>query len=183
MVAEETDPKRLVFVDEMGSNTALAPLYAWAPKGERAFCSIPRNRGKNTTLLSSMSLEGMGSSLAVEGSTNKVLFETYIERVLCPHLEDGQVVVMNNLSSHKGERVRELIENRGCELVYLPAYSPDFNPIEEAFSKIKGILRKVGARTHAVLVEALGAAISEVNAEDARGFFEHCGYRSRVQPL
>ena len=89
----------------------------------------------------------MGPSLAVEGSTNKALFETYIERVLCPDLKDGQVVVMDNLSSHKGEKVRELIEDRGCELVYLPAYSPDFNPIEEAFSKIKGILRKIGART------------------------------------
>ena len=147
MVAEKTEGRRLVFVDEIGSNTALAPLYAWVPKGERALCSTPRNRGKNTTLLSSISLEGMGSSLVVEGSTNKMLFETYIERVLCPHLEDGQVVVMDNLSAHKGDRVRELIEGRGCELVYLPAYSPDFNPIEEAFSKIKSILRKIGART------------------------------------
>lgn len=89
MVAEQTDARRLVFVDEMGSNTALASLYAWAPKGERAFCSTPRNRGKNTTLLSSISLEGMGPSLVVEGSTNKVIFETYIEKVLCPHLKDG----------------------------------------------------------------------------------------------
>ena len=183
MVAEETDSERLVFVDEMGSNIALAPLYAWAPKGERALCSTPRNRGKNTTLLSSISLEGMGPSLVVEGSTNKVLFETYIERVLCPDLKDGQVVVMDNLSSHKGEKVRELIEDRGCELVYLPAYSPDFNPIEESFSKIKGILRKIGARTRATLIEALSVAISEVSAQDALGFFEHCGYRVPVQPL
>jgi transposase len=183
MVAKETDAGRLVFVDEMGSNIALAPLYAWAPKGERAFCSTPRNRGKNTTLLSSMSLEGMGPSLAVEGFTNKVLFETYVERVLCPHLKEGQVVVMDNLSAHKGDRVRELIEGRGCELVYLPAYSPDFNPIEEAFSKIKGILRKIEARTREALIEALGVAISAVSAQDAHGYFKHCGYRIRVQSL
>lgn len=183
MVAEQTDARRLVFVDEMGSNIALASLYAWAPKGERALCSIPRNRGKNITLLSSIGLKGMGPSLAVEGSTNKVLFETYVERTLCPHLKDGQVVVMDNLSSHKGDRVRELIEGRGCELVYLPAYSPDFNPIEEAFSKIKGILRKVGARTREALIEALGVAISAISAEDAHGFFEHCGYGIKVQSL
>ncbi len=183
IVCERIEARKLVFVDEMGSNLALAPLYAWAPKGERAFCSIPRNRGKNTTLLSSMSLEGMGPSLAVEGSTNKALFETYVERVLCPSLKDGQVVVMDNLSSHKGERVRELIEDRGCELVYLPAYSPDFNPIEEAFSKIKGILRKIGARTREALIEALGEAISAVSARDALGFFKHCGYRRQVQLL
>lgn len=183
MVAEQTDARRLVFVDEMGSNTALASLYAWAPKGERAFCSTPRNRGKNTTLLSSISLEGMGPSLVVEGSTNKVIFETYIEKVLCPHLKDGQVVVMDNLSAHKGDRVRDLIEGRGCELVYLPAYSPDFNPIEEAFSKIKGILRKVGARTRESLIEALGVALSAVSVQDAHGFLEHCGYRILVQSL
>jgi transposase len=183
IVCERIDAQKLVFIDEMGSNIALAPLYAWSPKGERAFCSIPRNRGKNTTLLSSMSLEGMGPSLAVEGSTNKVLFETYIERALCPSLKDGQVVVMDNLSSHKGEKVRELIEDRSCELVYLPAYSPDFNPIEEAFSKIKGILRKIGARTREALIEALGVAISAVSSQDALGFFKHCGYRRQVQLL
>jgi transposase len=185
MVAGEagTDARRLVFVDEMGSNIALAPLYAWAPKGERAYCSTPRNRGKNTTLLSSMSLEGMGPSLVVEGSTNKMLFETYIERVLCPHLKEGQVVVMDNLSAHKGDRVKALIEDRGCELVYLPTYSPDFNPIEEAFSKIKGILRKIGARTREALIEALSVAISAVSAQDAFGFFKHCGYRMLVQSL
>ena len=185
MVAGEagTDARRLVFVDEMGSNIALASLYAWAAKGERTFCSIPRNRGKNTTLLSSISLEGMGPSLVVQGSTNKALFEAYVERVLCPSLKDGQVVVMDNLSAHKGDRVRELIEGRGCELVYLPAYSPDFNPIEEAFSKIKSILRKAQARTREALIEALGMAISAVSAQDALGFFEHCGYSRKVQSL
>jgi transposase len=183
MVAGTLDARRLVFVDEMGTNTSLSPLYGWAKKGERAYCSVPRNRGPNTTLLSSMSMEGMGPSLAVEGSTNREVFEIYVERVLAPTLRRGQVVVMDNLSAHKGERVRELIEQQGCELLYLPSYSPDFNPIEEAFSKIKGLMRKAQARTREALLEAMGTAISVVTAQDARGFFEHCGYRVAVQPF
>ena len=134
------DAKRMVFVDECGAHTSLAPLYAWAPRGERAYSKVPRNRGKNTTLLASMTLEGMGPCLAVVGSTNREVFETYVERVLLPALKPGQVVVMDNLSAHKGERIRRLIEGKGCELVYPPPYSPDFNPIEQAFSKVKGML-------------------------------------------
>ncbi len=154
-----------------------------AKKGQRAYCSVPRNRGKNTTVLSNMTLKGMGPALTVEGATTSAVFETYVERVLAPTLRRGQVVVMDNLSAHKGERVRELIEGRGCQLIYLPPYSPDLNPIEEAFSKIKGLLRRGEARTREALVEAIGAAISAVTAKDAYGFFEHCGYRMSVQSL
>jgi len=183
MVAQPLDARRLVFVDEMGTNISLSPLYAWAKKGQRVHCSVPRNRGPNTTVLSSMTLEGMRSSLVVEGATTSAVFETYVERVLAPTLRSGQVVVMDNLSAHKGERIKEMIEQRSCELVYLPPYSPDFNPIEEAFSKIKGLLRKVAARTREALVEAIGVAISAVTASDARGFFDHCGYGIPVQSL
>ena len=183
MVAGTLDARSLVFVDEMGTNTSLSPLYAWAPRGERASCSVPRNRGPNTTLLSSMSMEGMGTSLAVEGATNREVFETYVEQILAPTLRRGQVVVMDNLTAHKGERVKELIEERGCELIYLPPYSPDFNPIEEAFSKIKALVRKAEARTREALVEAIGRGISMVTAEDAQGFFDHCGYTTPVQLL
>jgi transposase len=181
MVAQSLDARSVVFVDEMATNIALSPLYGWAKKGRRAHCSVPRNRGKNTTLLCSMSLEGMGPSLAVEGATNGGVFETYVERVLAPTLRKAQVVVMDNLSAHKGERVRELIEGRGCELAYLPSYSPDFNPIEEAFSKIKGLIRKAEARSREALLEAIGTAISAITDQDIRGFFEHCGYRAAVQ--
>ena len=167
----------------MGTNISLSPIYGWAKKGERAHYSVPRNRGKNTTLLSSMSMEGMGPSLAAEGATNGEVFETYVERVLAPTLRKGQVVVMDNLSAHKGERVRELIEGRSCELLYLPSYSPDFNPIEEAFSKIKGLIRKAEAPSREALLEAIGTAISALSAQDACGFFEHCGYRAVVQPF
>ena len=180
-VAREIAPERLVFVDEMGTNTSLSPLRAWSPKGQRAHCSVPRNRGPNTTLLASMTMEGMGASLAVEGATTAAVFEAYVERVLSPMLCSGQVVVMDNLTAHKGERVKELIEERGCELMYLPPYSPEFNPIEEAFAKIKGILRKAEARSREALIEAIAQAISVVSARDARGFFEHCGYRAMVQ--
>ena len=183
MVAEQVGTERLVFVDEMGTNTSLSALYAWAPKGQRAHCSVPRNRGVNTTVLSSMSAEGMGPSLTVEGATTSVVFEAYLEQVLAPTLRRGQVVVMDNLSAHKGERVRELIEERGCELIYLPSYSPDLNPIEEAFSKIKGLVRKAEARSREALVEAIGWALSAVTSRDARAFFEHCGYRMSVQSL
>jgi transposase len=163
---------------------AFFDLCLYSPQGQRAYCWVPRNHGPNTTLLSCMSVEGMGASLAVEGATNREVFEAYVERVLAPKVRPGQVVVMDNLTAHKGERVRELIEGGECELLYyLPPYSPDFNPIEEAFAKIKGVLRKVEARTREALVEAMGTAISAVSAHDARAFFEHCGYRPQVQLL
>lgn len=179
------DPERLVFVDEMGTHTSLAPLYAYAPVGERAFLKLPRNRGTNTTLLCSLLLEGaMGPSMAVEGATTKEVFEAYLEHFLVPALRPGQLVVMDNLGAHRPKRVRELIEGKGCELMYLPPYySPDLNPIEEAFSKVKHILRKIGARGKEALIEAMGRALGAVSTEDVRGFFVHCGYRAPAQQL
>jgi transposase len=183
MLAGAVDPRELVFVDETGTNTSLSPRYAYSPKGRRAYAQVPRNRGANTTLLASMSLEGMGPCLAVEGATTATVFEAYVEKVLAPSLRRGQIVVVDNLGAHKSERARRLIEGRGCQLLFLPPYSPDFNPIEEAFSKIKGTLRKAQARTREALIEALGVAISAVTARDARGFFEHGGYHLPVQLL
>jgi transposase len=127
---------------------------------------------------------GDGAVLGGAGGTTKAAFEAYVvEHVLAPSLRPGQVVVVDNLAAHKGEEVRELIEERGCELPFLPPYSPDYSPIEEAFSKIKGLSRKAEARSREALIEAMGAAISAVTAGDARGFFEHCGYRSLGQLL
>src|SRR5215210_1018855 len=153
------------------------------PKGRRAYAKVPRNRGANTTLLASMSLEGMGPCLAVQGTTTATVFEAYVEQVLAPNLRGGQIVVLDNLSAHKSERARELIEGQGCQLLYLPAYSPDFNPIEEAFSKVKEILRRACARTRETLLEALGEALSAVSFWDAQGFFEHAGYHPVAQLL
>jgi transposase len=183
LVAEEVDAKRLVFVDEMGANVSLSALYAWSRKGKRALGSAPRNWGKNVTLLASITSGGVGPCLAVEGSTTREVFEAYLEGVLAPTLSPGQVVVMDNLSAHKGGRVQEILERAGCELVYLPPYSPDFNPIEQAFSKVKGLVRRAEARTREALIEAMGRALSALSAMDARAFFDHCGYREVVQPL
>lgn len=182
-VAGEVDTERLVFVDEMGANISLSPLRAWSTVGERAYCSTPRNRGKNVTLLSAMSLSGIGPSLAITGAVDATVFETYLKRVLLPSLTAGQIVVMDNLPAHKDERTRELIEGADCELLYLPAYSPDLNPIEEAFAKVKNTMRKIEAKTREAVVEAMGAALDAVTARDARGFFEHAGYRMPGQSL
>jgi transposase len=181
MVAAAVEPERLHFVDECGLHTSLAPIYGYAPKGERLYLPVPRSRGKNTTVLSSMTIEGMGPSLAVEGATTARVFETYVEKVLVPRLCTGQIVVMDNLGAHRPKRIRELIEQQGCELLYRPAYSPDDNPIEEAFAKIKNLRRKAAARSKEALVEAIGAALSAVTAVDAWDFFEHAGYRSAGQ--
>jgi len=176
MVAGALDPRRLVFVDECGTHTSLAPIYGYSPKGERLSLGVPRNRGKNTALLASITVEGMGPSLAVNGSTDAEVFEAYLKHFLLPGLDEGQVVIMDNLPAHKPARVRELIEQRGCRLLYLPSYSPGYNPIEEAFSKIKEILRTAAARTREALVEAMGEALSAVSSKDARSFFRHAGY-------
>lgn len=169
---------KFIFLDESGSNIALTRLYARAPRGQRARGSIPRNRGKNITLISSLTLQGLGESLIFDGAANTELFELYIEQILAPSLHPGQIVIMDNLSIHKGLKVRKAIEARGCQLLFLPAYSPDFSPIEEAFSKIKTVLRQRGARTREALQEALEYALTTVSATDALGWFSHCGYVS-----
>lgn len=174
--AKHLDARKLVFLDESGSNIALTRLYGRAPKGKRARGSIPRNRGKNVTVISCLTFDGLGESLILDGAANGELFELYIERFLAPSLKPGQIVIMDNLSIHKRQKVRELIEARGCEVLFLPPYSPDFSPIEEAFSKIKAVLRKIGARTRDALQEALEYALTTVSASDAAGWFRHCGY-------
>jgi transposase len=172
-----------VFVEGMGTHTSLAPLYAYSPVGQRAFFEIPRNRAKNTTLLTSLHAGGIGPSMAVEGATTARVFETCTERLLAPALRPGQIVVMDDLGAHRPRKIKELIEEQGCELLYLPSYSPDLNPIEEAFSKVKHIPRTMSARTEDALIEAMGLALRAVSAKDARGVFASCGYRTPVQQL
>jgi transposase len=183
-LASRFDARRLVFVDESGFHTSMRRLRARAPRGKRAYGKVPRNRGKNTTLIAAITLEGgMGISMTVEGATDALAFEAYVERFLAPTLEEGQVVVLDGLGAHRTRKVRELIEARGADLVFLPSYSPDLNPIEEAFSKIKALVRKEGARVREALVEAIGRALSAVTIEDAAGWFAHAGYRPQDQPL
>jgi transposase len=162
---KQLDARKLVVIDECGSNISLTPLYARAPRGLRAYGSVPRNRGKNTTLIAALSFEGMGESMIIEGSANAAAFERYIEEILTPSLTAGQIVIMDNL-----------IQARGCQLLFLPAYSPDFSPIEETFSKLKTYLPRIGARSRETLQEAICQALLTVTAQDAQGWFGHCGY-------
>lgn len=165
-------------VDESGSNLALTRLYGWGPTKERVYQSVPRNGGKNITVLAALTLDGvmMESVVYYEGGTTSAIFESWLEQSLIPNLSVGQLVIMDNLSSHKGKRVRELIEGAECKLEYLPAYSPDFTPIEIVFSKCKSVLRKLGARTRAKLIESWEQVLSGVKACEIAGMFRHCGY-------
>ena len=171
-------------MDESGFHTSMTRLRARAPKGERAYGKVPRNRGKNTTLIASITLEGaMGESMTIEGATDALAFEAYVKHFLGPSLKEGQVIVLDGLGAHRTQKVRELIERRGADLVFLPSYSPDLNPIEEAFSKIKQLVRKVGARVRKALGEALERALAAVTPEDAAGWFAHAGYEPQDQSL
>jgi transposase len=183
-LASRFDARRLVFVDESGFHTSMARLRARAPKGKRAYGKVPRNRGKNQTLIAAITLEGaMSQPMTLEGATDALAFEAYVEHFLAPSLGEGQVVVLDGLGAHRTQRVRDLIEARGADLVFLPSYSPDMNPIEEALSKIKHLVRKAGARTREALVEAIARALAAVTSEDAAGWFAHAGYESQDQPL
>jgi len=173
---KDLDANKCRVIDETGSNIALTRLYGRAPKGKRAKGSVPRNRGKNVTLISDLSLAGLGELFMIDGAANGELFEAYIEQIFAPTLHPGETVIMDNLSIHKRQKVRELIEAKECHLLFLPAYSPDFSPIEEAFSKLKAVLRSIGARTREALQDALEYACSTITASDARGWFRHCGY-------
>jgi transposase len=175
------EDERLIFVDETSTIHQRGPhpqVYARAPRGERARGKAPSNRGKNVTLVSSITLEGMAASMSIEGSSDTdSSFSIYMREILAPSLKRGQIVLMDNLSVHTSGWVRELIEQRGCQLWLLPSYSPDMNPIEEAFCKVKTLIRKAKARTLEVLFGATTEALDAVSAEDAHGYFEHCGYK------
>jgi transposase len=165
-----------VFIDEAGSHTAMTRTHARAPKGQRAYGSVPRNRGGNLTLLAALSKECIQAEWLIEGSVDGTVFVTWLERVLLPTLTPGHVVVMDNLRAHYRKEVRALIEAHGCRLLYLPPYSPDFSPIELAFSKIKGQLKSFAARTRQALTDAIAEACCTVGSADVAGWFRHCGY-------
>jgi transposase len=138
--------------------------------------SVPRNYGAIMTLIASLSMQGMGEALMLDGAADAAAFEVYVEQLLAPSLKPGQLVILDNLSIHQRARVRQAIEARGCHLLFLPAYSPDFSPIEEAFSKVKTFLRRQGARTREALQEAISQALLLITTQDALGWFSHCGY-------
>lgn len=170
------DPTALVFVDESGTHTGMTPRYGRAPRGQRVVGSAPRNRGPNVTLLAALTPGGIGPALVVEGAADRLAFMAYLREALIPKLRPGQTVVLDNLSVHKGEEIRTLVEEAGCQLRFLPAYSPDLTPIEPAFAKVKQALRRAEARSFDDLVAAIGPALDAVTDPDAHGFFAHCGY-------
>ncbi len=176
------DPAKFVVVDESGSNIAMTPRYARAPRGQRAYGSVPRNHGKNITLFAALSLDGLGAVMTLDGAADTIAFEAYVRTFLAPTLVPGQIVLLDNLSSHKSATVEQLVAERGCTLLFLPPYSPDFSPIEMACSKVKQHLRHIGARTREALEAAISTAIDSITIHDAAGFFRHCGYHLPGQP-
>ena len=171
------DATDLVVLDEFGANVDMQRTYAWAPKGERAVASAPRNTPINTTTIAAMTPEGMRPSLVISGGVDQGTFAAYLEQVLAPSLRAGQIVLADNLSAHKSARAQEIIARCGCRLLYVPAYSPDYSPIELAIAKIKVELQRLAARSREALEDAIGKALAQISAAEARAFFLHCGYR------
>ena len=174
--AAQRDAQRYVFIDETGTHIALTRLYGWAPHDQRAIGTVPRNHGKNTTLVAALTPDGLQAPWLIEGAMNTETFDWYVREQLAPRLRPGQVVVLDNLSAHTAASIRAAIEARGCELLFLPPYSPDFTPIEQVFSKIKALLRGLGARTKEALQEAVRLAIEAVTHDDVAAWFAHAGY-------
>ena len=171
------DLEKLVFIDESGAKTNMTRLYGRAKHGQRAVDDAPAGHWCTTTMISSVRLDGSTACMVVDGATTKDIFKAYVEQILLPTLKAGDVVVLDNLSAHKNQEIRDVIESAGAELWFLPAYSPDLNPIEKMWSKIKSILRTLKARTEKALVSAVATALDKVSASDAKGWFESCGYQ------
>lgn len=169
--------KRCKFIDETGINLALTRLYGRAPGGQRALGSVPKNYGANLTLIGALGQSGLDALMTIAGATDGEVFRMYVERVLGPTLVAGDIVVMDNLGAHKVSGIREAIEARGAQLIYLPPYSPDLSPIERCWSKIKAALRALGARTRRALERAIKQALETITEADALAWFVHCGYK------
>ena len=170
------DPARLIFLDETSTPTTLTLRRARAPRGQRAVGRVPRGRREAISWLATLTMGGIGESLLVRGAVDRPVFETFVERVLVPSLRPGQIVILDNLSVHKSARAKALIQAVGCQLVFLPTYSPDLNPIEHACAKTKQALRRVGARSWESVAVAVGETLRTVTEADARAFFADAGF-------
>ena len=164
------------FLDEAGSNLAMTRIYGRGAKGERVLETVPQNYGENITMLATLSLAVITAPMTINGAVDGIVFKVYVAQVLCPTLAAGDVVVMDNLPAHKVAGIKQLIEECGAKLIYLPPYSPDLNPIEKCWSKIKTYLRKAKARTREELEKALREALLSITEADAQGWFKSCGY-------
>ncbi len=170
------DAKTLVFLDETGANTKMTRRYGRAPKGERLVDAVPHGHWKTTTFVAALRWDGMVAPCVIDGAMNGDLFVAYVGHILVPTLRVGDVVVMDNLACHKRAEVRRAIEGAGCTLLYLPPYSPDLNPIEPAYAKLKALLRKARERTVAGLETFLGNAVDAFSPQECPNYFHHCGY-------
>jgi len=174
--AQTLDAGRVVVIDESSTHLDMYSAYARAAKGERAVATARRNYGHNLTLIAGLRLDGMTAPLVIDGAVNTAAFEAYLQQILVPTLRSGDIVVLDNLRCHKTHIVRLAIENAGARLLFLPPYSPDFSPIEQAFSKLKAFLRRAKAQTLDALLDAIALALDTITSTDALGFFVDCGF-------
>jgi transposase len=174
--AETLPARRITVFDESGTQLDMFNRYARAARGERAYALGRRNTGKNMTLLAGMTLEGMTAPFVVEGAVTTAVMEAYVQQVLLPTLRGGDIIILDNLSVHHASCVVEALTQHGCQVVFLPAYSPDFSPIENAFSKIKAILRRLRAQTVDALLDAIVQALEAITSSDAIGYFANAGF-------
>jgi transposase len=172
----DLDPERLVFIDETWASTNMARSRGRAPKGQRLRAGIPHGHWKTTTFVAALRLTGLVAPMVLDGPINGEAFQAYVDQVLVPELKPGDIVIMDNLGSHKGRAVRAAIEAAGANLLYLPPYSPDFNPIENAFSKLKALLRKAAERTVEGLWNAIGALLETFTQPECTNYFAAAGY-------
>jgi transposase len=172
----DLDPSKLVFIDETAISTNMARLYGWAPQGERCRASVPFGHWKTTTLIAALRCDRIDAPMTIDGALDGDSFLAYVRQVLAPALSAGETVLMDNVPTHKVAGVREAIEAKGAGVLYLPAYSPDFNPIEKSFSKIKSILQRIAARTAEALQAAVGEALRCFTPDECMNYFAACGY-------
>jgi transposase len=175
------DPAKIVFIDETWAKTNMTRLRGRAPVGERLVAKVPHGHWKTTTLIAALDQKGMRCSMTLDGAVNRAAFESFVQQILIGTLSGGDVVVMDNLSSHKGGRVKKLIESAGATLLYLPPYSPDLNPIEQAFSKVKQLLRSAAHRTMEGLWQNMQSLLDQITAANAANYLRHCGYTLQVK--
>jgi putative transposase len=170
------EPERLVFIDETWTKTNMAPLRGWALRGKRLVAKVPQRRWKTTTFVAALRLNRIDAPWLLEGPIDGETFRTYVARELVPTLRPGDIVIMDNLGSHKGKAVRDLIRSAGAKLFYLPKYSPDLNPIEQVFAKLKHLLRNAAARTVEAVVAAIGELLGTYTAQECANYFANAGY-------
>ena len=174
----DLEPERLIFLDECGTNTKMARLYGRSKRGERCRAAIPHGHWKTTTLVAGLSTDGIIAPMVLDGAMDGEMFSAYVKTLLARYLRPGDIVIMDNLPAHKVSAARAAIEAVGAKLLFLPAYSPDFNPIEKAIAQIKAFLKKTAARTKTELDAAIAQAIDLVTPQNARNYFAACGYQA-----